>query len=640
MDSPVSSEVFQKLSTSLFQETGKKEWRDNPILYFILLQLGREDAFQDLLDNNVTDLWLPIPKYVVLKILKDEKDKKAFLEAQEMCLDDRMPTNLNGQHLSLMDSDCLELNEQKFLGSGRYGEVHHVVDPRTGIAYARKSMSRPRNFIKQRELMKLFKRELNGMRRVRHAHCVTLMATCTDTDSVIILSSPVADMDLAFFLDSDLSGTQLDTLCRAVGCITSALAYLHQLNISLDFSDSSASTTTGPPEHVTRRYSAPEAFDHEPRNRLTDIWSLGCVLFEILTRLYGYKLSEMKEFWRSNNTRYDSFAENPDATTSWLRRVTLHETKVQHGYSRRRLWMISFIYHVLLQPNRLLRPTALQVMERLQDLDAAFPVNVSQSWVGTCCATRLGSSASLITFRQNVPQWPMLDLMMTDDHLAYLFLDVNLELLAVSRNLSFLDDVDGSGIHKLKHLFTAGPSLEHIQHEARLVARTVNPRDQRPTDPDTILEHAMSSIFTCLIQDTTFWVYFFDVKLENDTIPRIRTVQISLHTWVMERQPGYGAPFIVMTFDPNEGEVTRTFDPAQGKIADFSYREGRDLWMDGLSIASTLFQGEKRARYATFVTHVSKRRNDYNRLVSWTREIMMRRKLTYHSSTTGELSQK
>ncbi|KAJ4357600.1 uncharacterized protein N0V89_002176 [Didymosphaeria variabile] len=245
MDSPVSPEVFQKLSTSLFQRTGKKEWRDNPRLYFISRQLGRENVFQDLLNNNVTDLWLPIPKYVVLRILEDEKDKKAFLEAQEMCLDDRMPTSLNGQHLSLMDSDCLELNEQKFLGSGRYGEVHHVVDPRTGVAYARKTMSRPRNFFKHRELMKLFQRELSGMRRVRHAHCVTLMATCTDTDSVIFLSSPVADMDLASFLDSDLSGTQLDTLCRAVGCITSALTYLHQLNIRYDLFENDVHPVNG-----------------------------------------------------------------------------------------------------------------------------------------------------------------------------------------------------------------------------------------------------------------------------------------------------------------------------------------------------------------------------------------------------------
>ncbi|KAJ4357599.1 uncharacterized protein N0V89_002175 [Didymosphaeria variabile] len=390
---------------------------------------------------------------------------------------------------------------------------------------------------------------------------------------------------------------------------------------SLDFSDSSTSTTTGPPEHVTRRYSAPEAFDHEPRNRLTDIWSLGCVLFEILGRLYGYKLSEMKEFWRSNNTRYDSFAENPDATASWLDIVTQNEPKAQHGYIRRRLWMISFIYHVLLQPNRLLRPTALQVMERLQDLDAAFPVNVSQSWVGACCATRLGSSASSITLSQDVPQWPMLDLVMTDNHLAYLCLNVDLEPFAMSSNLSFLDDVNGPGIRKLEHLFTAGPSLEHIQREARAIEKTVNPGDQRPMDPDTIFEHTMSSIFTCLLQETTFWVDFFDVKLQNDVIPRIRTVQISLHTWVMERQPGYGAPFIVMTFDPNEGEVTRSFDPAQGIIADFSYREGRDVWTDGLSIAPILFQGANTVRYARFVALVSKRRRDYNRLVSWTRAI-------------------
>jgi serine/threonine protein kinase len=63
---------------------------------------------------------------------------------------------------------------------------------------------------------------------------------------------------------------------------------------SLDFSVSSVSTIASPPTPSTRRYSAPEVFESEPRNRSTDIWGLGCVLIEILSRLRGYKLDALK----------------------------------------------------------------------------------------------------------------------------------------------------------------------------------------------------------------------------------------------------------------------------------------------------------------------------------------------------------
>ena len=52
---------------------------------------------------------------------------------------------------------------------------------------------------------------------------------------------------------------------------------------SLDFSDDSVSTTTGRPSAWTIRYSAPEVLDSEPRNRASDIFSLGCVLVEMVS---------------------------------------------------------------------------------------------------------------------------------------------------------------------------------------------------------------------------------------------------------------------------------------------------------------------------------------------------------------------
>lgn len=107
----------------------------------------------------------------------------------------------------------------------------HVTSGPNGQHYARKVIQRPVRYEGHLDTMKNFRNEVLGMRRVRHHHCVDLVASCTDMDSVIILSSPVADMDLSEFLKLDLDPSQMEILSRSIGCITSALAYLHSLQI-------------------------------------------------------------------------------------------------------------------------------------------------------------------------------------------------------------------------------------------------------------------------------------------------------------------------------------------------------------------------------------------------------------------------
>jgi serine/threonine protein kinase len=53
---------------------------------------------------------------------------------------------------------------------------------------------------------------------------------------------------------------------------------------SIDFSDSGTDVTNGlhPADYVSLAYAAPEIHDRMPRNKQSDIFSLGCVLFEIL----------------------------------------------------------------------------------------------------------------------------------------------------------------------------------------------------------------------------------------------------------------------------------------------------------------------------------------------------------------------
>lgn len=221
---------FDNVSQLLLQWTKDQKWADNPKLYTILHIINRTDLFPKLLDAHITDFWIPFSKLIV-KRLVEEQDRKPLLDAQHRCLDEDYPPITGVLHFSYEDSEASELHEVGKLGEGGYGEVHHVQDPRTGKAYARKTMPRPGNFQRQCDLMRNFKKEVIGMRRVRHRHCVELVASFTDAGSVVLLCSPVADMDLAAYLDLDLDKGGLDILRNAVGCITSALAYLHAENI-------------------------------------------------------------------------------------------------------------------------------------------------------------------------------------------------------------------------------------------------------------------------------------------------------------------------------------------------------------------------------------------------------------------------
>jgi hypothetical protein len=209
-----------------------KSWCSNPRLYYIVHKMGRLDLFPPkILDAEITDLWLPLHKRLVRKWMNDT-DTRTFIKYQEFVLDENIPVSLQGRHFTLDNMDQLDLRRIMFLGAGGFGEVHSVQYRGNGQVYACKTMARPVRFDAHAEMMRNFKREIMGMRRVHHRHCVDLIASCTDTDSVTILSHPVADSgDLSTFLDANLNLDQLKILRHSVGCITSALTYLHSLNI-------------------------------------------------------------------------------------------------------------------------------------------------------------------------------------------------------------------------------------------------------------------------------------------------------------------------------------------------------------------------------------------------------------------------
>lgn len=215
-------------------------WCASPRLYCIFRNIDHVHLLSGLLDAGISDLWLPLHSRVVRRYLNVE-DAETFMKYQVLVLDKDIPADLQGRHFNVNNLDQPDISRVKYLGAGGFGEVYHVEDQRNGQAYARKTLIRPPRYEIHGELMRNFKREVMGMRRVRHRHCVDLVGSCTDMESVAVLSSPVADMDLAVFLDMDLSKPQYELLRQSIGCITSALAYLHNLGIRSVFSIFSSS---------------------------------------------------------------------------------------------------------------------------------------------------------------------------------------------------------------------------------------------------------------------------------------------------------------------------------------------------------------------------------------------------------------
>jgi serine/threonine protein kinase len=150
---------------------------------------------------------------------------------------------------------------------------------------------------------------------------------------------------------------------------------------SLDFSDDSVSTTTGRPSAWTIRYSAPEVLDCEPRNRASDIFSLGCILIEMVSGLYGYSLSEVKDHWKKTGNGQSSFARNTEATSSWLASLS------DHPISGRIKPIVDYL-PALLITKRLDRPSAQAVVDRLGKLSQLHPDPPHH--VNTCCGSPPG----------------------------------------------------------------------------------------------------------------------------------------------------------------------------------------------------------------------------------------------------------
>ncbi|KAH8725935.1 kinase-like domain-containing protein [Phaeosphaeriaceae sp. PMI808] len=420
---------LQNPALKAFKQTDQSQMNDieeSPAIDFkldrILSGVDNESAWQLFKSHGISDLWFPFTKQTLQKVFSSNRDRNCFLEAQDSIMDteikvwnDNDSKEAHAFHSAIDDDEDL-VKEHRMLGEGAFGTVEEIsiVNHTKTIKCVRKRIGRPRHLKAQKQIMAAFAREIKVMRQVEHQHCVQFLGSYTDIDHVNILSNPVADMDLATMLDRPILFKEAQFLYRGIGCLCNALSYLHRNNIrpsapkklslqslhdsltrdrhedlkpqnvlihgdnilltdfgfSLDFSDDSISTTTGRPAAWTIRYSAPEVLNFEPRNRATDIFSLGCILLEMISSIYGHSLTALKEFWKHTGNGQSSFARNPEAKRHWMVRL---QQSSKSAFNSPQLDMLCRYSLSMLHPHRLYRPTAQQVVDHLSDISITWP---------------------------------------------------------------------------------------------------------------------------------------------------------------------------------------------------------------------------------------------------------------------------
>lgn len=206
-------------------------------LGFILWRIGRWDVFNSFKDQGVSDLWFPLPKQTLRYFLKNTTAEKQFHELQQKLFHDdaSWPNTEAGlmPHVIFEDGEEV-IASDRTLGEGGFAIVEQITLPTVPLptVCVRKRIGRPKQLKAQKQIFEAFTREIAVMSQVDHHHCVRFLGSYTDYDAVSILSLPVADMDLAAYLNQEnLDEVQLVLLRRGIGCLCNGLLYLHQRKI-------------------------------------------------------------------------------------------------------------------------------------------------------------------------------------------------------------------------------------------------------------------------------------------------------------------------------------------------------------------------------------------------------------------------
>ncbi|KAK6511150.1 hypothetical protein TWF481_000072 [Arthrobotrys musiformis] len=336
----------------------KTEWakfQAAPRIYTLLRHLHLLDDLDRLIGTGISDISLPLS----LEQLPSDFSagwKKRFTNTQSIVCDDLTDISWQidrGKHISLTKSTNF-FKSTSFLGRGGHGEVDKVEYTFLGSCsvYARKRIVRQGMSSNDIPISKTFANEVAIMRRVKHRHCVELVTSYTDRVCFGLLISPLADCNLAQYLEDAVQSRDKRSFIQVFfACLATGLCYLHHTGIhhgdikpqnilvhenkvlytdfgcSYDWSHTLHSTVPGIPAR-TMVYASPEVgrsgcrpSDTDKIKSASDVWSLGCVYLEMVTVWEGHKPEALDGLRRSYYWR------DPEGIHEWvlkLRHVAKH----------------------------------------------------------------------------------------------------------------------------------------------------------------------------------------------------------------------------------------------------------------------------------------------------------------------------
>ncbi|XP_046555897.1 serine/threonine-protein kinase Nek4-like [Haliotis rubra] len=208
-----------------------------------------------------------------------------------------------------MESDYKIVRE---LGTGAFGTVYLIKHKTEPEWFALKTVDLSRADSKERASAE---REANLMRELDHDHVVRYVASTFNGSTLFIFTEYCEGGDLSHFLEDSNGKLPEDLIVCWVYQTASALAYLHQMKILhrdlkpqniyltaegdiklgdlgiarvLDKGMGMALTMAGTPF-----YMSPEIFQMKGYDHKTDIWSFGCVVYEIAAGEHAFSAPDM-----------------------------------------------------------------------------------------------------------------------------------------------------------------------------------------------------------------------------------------------------------------------------------------------------------------------------------------------------------
>jgi serine/threonine protein kinase len=311
----------------------------SPRTYIVLRSIGRLEVLEQLLGEGFHDACFPVELRGLPNFL-DPRIKASIVQNQRVILTKSKSTLLErGRHCHFAPEDPLPFVVLSVIGSGSYGLVQKIESRVTFKQYALKTVTRRAAFGNPNKVvMKAILNEIQVMKGLSHKHIVDYVGSYTDKRSFGIVMDPIADQDLASYMEqTSMTLDNRPTLRTFFGCLATALAFLHEnhvrhrdikpqnilvLRSNVLFTDfglarESMDTSSGP-MLVTSRYCAPEVIAAEKRNEAADMWSLGCVFLEMMAALQGHNVEWLKCYYATIDSGSTHFHTNPTATTRLL----------------------------------------------------------------------------------------------------------------------------------------------------------------------------------------------------------------------------------------------------------------------------------------------------------------------------------